>query len=220
MKHKHLLATILIAAAIGLPAAALAAPITYTFAGILTDDPYGVLGSDTSFSGIYTFESTAPDLVADPSTGVYASNGAGFGFQALVGGTNYSIFGSLSVNVANNFAGPVDQYGVFASDGSLSLELFFQDNDANVFNNDALPLNSLSLATFESAQFRLFGDGVEFLGSTNMFGCIAGCDGDANPDPDLPPTSVPEPGAALLLLTGLAFMGFARRRHKEPALCA
>jgi hypothetical protein len=150
MKHRRLIGAVLAAAGLIASAAAFAIPVTFGFDGTLTDDPYGVLGSDFSFSGTYTFDSDALDLAADAATGVYFSSGSGFGFQTLVAGTAHSITSALFVNVANDYAGPVDQYGVLAGDGALGLELFFQDSDASVFNSDA---SSSSAASSSSLAF-------------------------------------------------------------------
>src|SRR4029077_18098099 len=155
--------------------AAHALPITFSFTGKVTDDPFGLSASGAPISGSYTFDSAAMDSIAGPATGSFASVGAGFGFTANVDGTNYSVLGTLTVNTANNIAGGVDQYGAIAQDSSLDLELFLQDATGAALASDALPLLPPALASFSFREFRLFRDDAEFLGSVDSLVCTAGC---------------------------------------------
>jgi hypothetical protein len=173
-------------------------PVTFSFTGSVTDDPFGLSFVGAPISGSYTFDSGAVDGIPGPATGSYASAGPGFGFLANVDGTGYSVPGSLAVNTSNNIAG-VDQYGAIASDVLLTLELFFQDATGTALASDALPLLPPALGDFDSRQFRLFSPDAEFLGSVDSLVCTSGC-------------SVPEPGSLSLLALAMA-VGWRLRRN-------
>ena len=119
--------------------AAQAVPITFSFSGAVTDDPFGLSSFGAPISGSYTFDSTATDTIPGPATGSFPSTGPGIGFNANVDGMLFSILGSLAVNTANNIVG-LDQYGAIADDGLLTLELFLQDATGTALATDALPL--------------------------------------------------------------------------------
>jgi len=183
---------------------AYAFPITFSFTGSVTDDPFGLSSFGAPISGTYTFDSAASDADPTPSVGSYPSIGPGFGFSANVDGTNYAVAGSLSVNVANDIT--VDQYGAIATDVALTLELFFEDATQTALSSDALPLAPPAIAGFGFRQFRLFSDDAQFLGTVDTLICSAGCDGVGG-------GRVPEPGMVWVLGTLLmAFAMVATRR--------
>jgi hypothetical protein len=178
-------------------------PITFAFAGAVTDDPFGLTFFGAPISGSITFDSTAIDTIAGPQTGAFRSTGAGYDFRAIVDGTAYAVLGNVTVDTANNIG--VDQYGAIGSGGGLTLELFFEDSTQTALASDALPLVPPPLSGFAFRQFRLFSDDAEFLGSVSALVCTAGC---ATRD-------VPEPGAlALAGLASLMLLG-ARPRHRS-----
>ena len=150
-----------------------AVPVTFSFAGSVTNDPFGLSSFGAPITGSYTFDSTATDAIANPNTGSYPSTGLVFGFAANVDGTDYAVPGTLTVNIANNIG--VDQYGVIATDGTLTLELFFEDATQTALATDALALTPPALGDFASRQFRLFSPDAEFFGSVDVLTCTAGC---------------------------------------------
>jgi len=135
---------------------ALAAPVTFSFTGTVTDDPFGL--GFASFAGSYTFESTAGDAAPSASTGSYDSSGPGFGIAVDfdAGAATASVVGALNIGIANDFAGPVDQYTVTGLAGTVELGLFLEDLTATAFSSDALPQLPPDLADFGFRQFRWF----------------------------------------------------------------
>jgi hypothetical protein len=182
-------------------ASALATPVTFSFTGSVTDDPFGLSSFGAPISGNYTFDSAAVDTIGGGTSASYPSTGAGFDFNTTVDGTPYSVSGTVTVNILNAFE---DQYGVIADDGALNLQIFFSDTSGTAFSSVALPLLPPPTGDFAFRQFRLFGTDVEFLGTVDTLVCTAGCDGGGG--------TVPEPGTLLLLL-GAGLAGFARRRR-------
>src|SRR5215831_16288497 len=172
-----------------------AAPVEFDFTGTIIADLGGVLTNDFSLSGKYTVDDAAINLSSDPTSGVYLNFGPDFGFEAIVGGTTYALNGSTFVNVEHD---SIDQYVPFATDGSLTLQLFLQANGGNVFSDVSQPLSSLNLAAFDIAQFRFIGQGIQFIGALDSLTCT-GC-GNTQ-------TAVPEP--TVLALIGLGMLGFA-----------
>ena len=175
-----------------------AAPVTLQFFGTLTqvpiDDLYGDIAAGSPFSGSFTFETAAADLVpADLATGSYTSSGAPFGMTVNLGGRVFSAQDSLNIGIINSF---VDQYTVLAlrTDGSLTLELFLQDNSGTGFSSDALP-SSLPSSPFTVRDFHLHE--VTAAGEFQA-------DGHLDTVPSATP--IPEPASGSLLLTGAGLL--------------
>lgn len=195
-----------------LTGAATAAPVTYAFTGLVNNDPFGV--GLASFSGTYTFDSAAVDLVADSQTGSYTSSGVAFGIAVDFdgGAVSVDLYGLptvLNIGVADNFAGPVDQYAVTGLAGSVELGLFFEDTLASAFSSDGLPVPAPLLAAFSFRQFRWFdtdaGNPHEILGNIESLSCVAGCDS----------VPVPEPGSLWLAGLALSAGALATRRRRR-----
>ncbi len=208
MRSSRLLTVVAVVAACLAGGPVLASPVTFTFTGTLTDDPYGLSSFGAPIAGSFTFDSAAVDAIADPATGSYASGGAGYGFTVDVDGIAYAVAGNATVVTTNDLG--VDQYGVIATDGSLTLELFLQDFTQAALTSDALLPLPPSLAAFGSRRFELFSDDAEFGGDLASLVCTAGC---------AAPAAIPEPGSLLLVALGAGAFAIRRRRWSIAA-CA
>jgi PEP-CTERM motif len=195
-----------------------AAPVTFDFSGAVTQttfnpsDPFaGAIGIGTTFSGSYTFETTAADGNPFASNGSYSAFGAPYQFAVTIGGGfTFSTSDALTINTGN---GPADQYSVLACAGGpfcfgSNASLFLEDLNGTVFAGDALPYPAPALSAFETALFTFNGfvDGaqVEIIGQLGSLVCSAGCDPVGTP--------IPEPGTLLLVGSALAALRVRRRR--------
>ncbi|OYU99587.1 MAG: hypothetical protein CFE45_12395 [Burkholderiales bacterium PBB5] len=171
-----------------------ASPITYSFAGTVQGDEAN--RGYTSFSGLFNYDSSTADAIADPSTGAYA-HGAGYGMSlTLDGGPTLALNGNLNVLTTNNLGG-ADQLGVLAQMGGESVSLTLWDFTQAVLPSDILPGQALSLADFGWSTLSWQGGDGELQGILTSLTCVVGCDGAAPPPPpppppdSLPPNTVP-----------------------------
>jgi hypothetical protein len=195
-----------------------AAPVTFDFTGSVTqtmfdpNDPFaGAIGFGTTFSGSYTFETTATDAIPFASNGSYSSFGSPYQFTVTIGGGfTFSTSDVLNIGVGN---GPADQYSVLACAGGpfcfgSTAALFLEDLDGTVFAGDALPYPAPALSAFETALFTFRGfvndNQVEIIGQLDSLVCSAGCDPVGTP--------IPEPGTLLLVGSALAALRVRSRR--------
>jgi hypothetical protein len=192
--------------------------VTFDFTGSVTqtvfspNDPFaGTIGFGTSFSGSYTFETTATDNIPFASHGSYNSFGSPYEFTVTIGGFTFSTSDVLTISVGN---GPTDQYSVLACAGSpfcpgSSASLLLEDLDGAAFGSDALPYPAPLLSAFEVALFTYRGfvddNEVEIIGQLDSLVCSAGCDPVGTP--------VPEPGTLMLVASALAALRVRRRRY-------
>jgi hypothetical protein len=185
--------------------AALAAPagagaITFQFSGLVTqvntdpDDPFGqAIVFGTPFSGSYTFDSAAADLIGAPTDGSYSSPGGGISVD--FDGDPFGAFDLTGV-IVNTHNGAPDQYGMYSSDGTLTIEFLLEALFANPLADDQLPLSPPNLASFESRVFTfrsddLDGNQVEILGTIDS---LTGRQ----------PSPVPQPAAIWMVALGVA----------------
>ena len=205
------------------PQQANALPITFEFSGTVTTvNPAlaGVFSVGQSFSGSYTFESTAPDADGTAVFGTYENVSAftfNYGGGAYVGSTAPGV-GSQSgrITVGNDEPAVLfpDTYRVLAFEaietvngpdiGAFSVVaalLFMGDPTGTAFGSDALPLTPPPLSGFTVSEFSLgFNNGqvdVAVLGTITSF------------------NQVPEPATLALFGIGLAGLGLAARRRRE-----
>lgn len=199
------LRAVVLAALAGVCSVAVSQPVTFAFTGTVTSDPFGLSSFGAPIDGQFTFESAAVDAIPAGSTGSFVSGGPAYGFSTHVDGTAYGVVQTVTVNTANDIG--VDQYGVFAEDAGLSLELFFEDATQTALSSDALPSSPPSITAFGFRQFRLFSPDAEFLGTTDSLACVSGCSVVA---------TVPEPSSVLLAGAGLLLLSTLRLRPRRP----
>jgi hypothetical protein len=220
-------------ALLGCGSEARAVPITFSFGGSVTstnfdpDDPFaGTIGFGSAISGSYSFESTSVDAAAGPQTGSYWSFGPSALMLVNIAGNTFNTGGLLNIGVANDFAGPVDQYTVLSAIGTASIEVFLQNIGGTAFASDALPLVAPNLASFPIRNFSLIdsdwlGNQIEIMGNINSLFCSAGCAASPpGPGPVPPPHSVAEPAGLASVLLGLMGVIAFRRRAQSTALAA
>jgi PEP-CTERM motif-containing protein len=202
-----------------------ASPITFNFAGEVSQDPLldpndpfaGSIAFGTAFSGFYTFESTTSD--SDPSANGGSYTSAGGTFSVTIGGNNFMAADLLNIGMGNNFSGS-DFYTVFAQNTSgadpFDVGLTLQDLQATVFGGALLATDAPSFAAFELATLFLSGtiagNQVQIDGRLTSLTCTSGCEPGGGAGV---PRPVPEPATVALLSTGLVAMGLRRRRTRQ-----
>lgn len=192
-----------------------AATITFSYSGTIDtvgvydpafiDDPTGTL-----FTGQYTFESTAPDLIGSAEQGSYA----GTSLSLTLSNQTFN-FSPMAIGVSDLTGPPLDQYLVSFFDMLTSFSIRLEDAQGGAFSSDALPLSAPGLAPFETRFFFFqladdnFNTLVDVNGTLTSLECISGC----TPDVSAP---VPEPATLLLVPSGLAALALATRRRRQP----
>jgi hypothetical protein len=226
--HTLLCGALIAAAGLTCASAASAAPVTFEFAGTLTqasadpDNPFnGDVGFGTAFSGIYVFDSTTPDAIPEAGSGSYSSpGGSTFGLAVIIGAGNQFETGDFfNIGVIN---GAIDFYTVLACQGGIScpnlvIELFLEDLAGLMVSSDALPLDTPALGSaFGRFGLRaiLAGNQVELLGDITRLACVSGCAVTPDPDPGPNPAPIAEPATLVLCMTGLAGGIWTRARKR------
>ena len=206
----------------GLAGRSLATPVTYSFSGnIVGTAGLSAFNLGDTISGTFTYDPAATDTVpGDPNVGIYnqpysLNMSVNSGAYLATAGQHESIV--LNDSTTKSFGKTVDSFDAFSSklrggtpsgamvDGLelIDMGLIFLDYTHTLYTDDSLP-TSLSLASFDSLQFRLgFGPSAPGSLPTNVvIGTISTLQ------------TVPEPSTLLLLGSGLAGLGFVRRRFK------
>ncbi|MBB5518825.1 hypothetical protein [Amphiplicatus metriothermophilus] len=204
------LAAALSAALMGAPAQA----ATFTFAGLGGD-----LGETAVFTdGAHSVTAIAINTEQPPTPSLH---------QGLFGlGVNLGLLDSNQIDNVGDDEAIVFDFGVIVNFESITLSLasFFDDyriwgtNDGSVASCTAGGLSCLTSVSSLIASGA--GSGLEGLVTVNLMGnafryliaTVPGGSGDGYKVKSLAVSEVPVPGALVLLLTGLAGLGFAGRR--------
>lgn len=202
------------------PAASRAAPVTYSFSGVVTDDD-GARGYQ-GFAGYFTLDSAATDSIGDASTASYAHSGSPWGISlAFDGGVAFGYDSQFNILVSNNLGG-ADQFGVLGQDGSDSIGLTLSDLTASIFTSDALPSAALTVADFDWGVLAWEAGGQRLQGQITSLLCNSGCVGQPDPGPGTGGGGeasggnvIPLPGTLPLAAGGLlAMLPVLRRRRR------
>jgi hypothetical protein len=191
--------------------AADAMPITFAYTGTITQvaalDPANPFPIEPAFgspfSGSFTFDSTALDLVpADTTTGSYSSFGSPYELRVNIGGLELA-YGGVSIAITRGYSSigfGFDEYLFSFFDGgnptpAISARLTFP---GGTFATDALPLTPMSLTTLYDSAF-LFSDIIDG-NQVELGGQIDSL------------TPVPEPATVSLVVAGFGALMVRRRR--------
>lgn len=230
MKLKRQLATAVAIAALSCHSP-IASAAVYSFSGLI-DTNHSDHANLTSFTGIFSFDPSRPDLApADANNGYYPMTSSLYGLSVqFLGGTSFQtnpLAGySFSVHVpAATIPGGTPDHGHFDISGSVLGETnrFLTLNFIKDFVMDALPtgVNGFDLNDFDEALFSYHGlpdiaplpgqipvPPFGAYGHLTALACIEGCAVTA---------AVPEPGTMALLFAGLAMPGLLFRRRRVVA---
>ena len=220
-------AGILATAACLAPGVASAALITFNFTADFSaagGDLIGAGFSSSTLSGSYTFDDGTAD--ADGSAGIGSYLGALTSLSFADNGSNNT--GTATNGDIRIVDGGTDSYRVFADTGDgltgatnaagYTLDTFtlnLADNSGAGFANDSLPTTPPSLAAFPDIQSITLGLlASDNITVNNAIYTITSLTLDSGTGPG-PGPDLPEPASMLLLLSGLAGVGWAGRGKRS-----
>ena len=193
-----------------------AIPLTFDISGNITSvsdnssllDGSIVVGG--TFSGVFTYDSSLPDTISDPS--VYSSGGGrssitstltvgNYVFQSNSGGVDLFLHDQSTDTLFFMFPYVSNPFIDLGSNSGRLNAIRFTADSGTAFPDDSLP-TSLDLNDFSSAVIDLFGDNGPDNPSFSVLGDIT----------SLRSVSLPEPGTLGLLGFGLLGSVWLRRR--------
>jgi hypothetical protein len=200
-----------------------AAPITFSFTGEVSQDPFldpedpfgGTIAFGSVFSGLFTFDSTTAD--GDPSVNGGSYTSAAGLFSLAIAGNSFIAADLLNIGMGDDFSGS-DFYTVFAQNTTgvdpFDVSLSLQDLQATVFGGALLPTNAPSFAAFELTTLffsgTIGGNQVQIDGRLTSLTCTSGCE----PGGGTGVTPVPEPATVVLVTVGIAALRLRRTRGR------
>ncbi|GMU23696.1 MAG: hypothetical protein AMXMBFR13_37740 [Phycisphaerae bacterium] len=187
-----------------------AAPLAYEFTGTVhtVDDIEGILDSSvregSEFSGRFSFDTSAADLNSSPERGEY--RGPQFSFALTVGTYSGSSSGDGVIFVGNDVFGQdmltINGGSFSIADGLVisTIGAALTDNTASALMSDSIPIDSVSVAEFQSQSFFAKGNSTTApgAGSFTLVGTLSTFN------------VVPEPALFAIILLSLA--GIRARR--------
>jgi hypothetical protein len=204
--------------------------ITFYFTGSITSTTgTAPFARGDTFSGSYTFDSTATDSNAATDVGDYFFTTSPYGITVAIDGYTITTSpggspGNFLIEVLNNHSGE-DGYTFHSYSNDVSgsptftvTDVGFSGNDPTqtLFSSDALPLVPPDLSSFSTQVF-----GISGGAATGPDGPDGGGGWDATGTLDsltmTPVTSVPEPSGFVLLGGGLAAMLLMRPKSAASA---
>lgn len=196
-----------------------AGPVTFAYAGTITGasalDPASPFPDPvdfgTPFNGTYTFDGSATNEIADPTSGSYASP---LGTLTLnLAGLSFTFTG-ISIGVVNSPG--FDFYDVIFAENptadnptGIQLSLALTDFTGTALSSNALPLVPPSLSLFDTTNAFFFtdtidGNQVEVAGSLDALDALA----------------IPEPPAPIVPVIAAAIFASWLRRRRARAIAA
>jgi len=208
--------TLVVGAAIaGFAVLAHAVPLSFSFAGLVTQvDPAlsAIASVGEAFTGSYSFDSGAQDVLPLlPKIGSYALQS----FDLHIGGQDYHWAGGLGGITVSNLATDAFDVAVAGLSGPGSngyaprgAGFSLRDATGTAFASDGLPLTAPDVGDFGSTPF-VIGFGRGPLGTKPITGRIT----------ELAPitAAVPEPQSYALMAAGLGLLAVLAQRNKQAA---
>jgi hypothetical protein len=188
-----------------------AAPVTYDFSGVVTKDPLN--RGLTTFGGTFTADTEAPMTAELPGfSATFTRTGSPWGMTVTFGGLAPISHTGLKVLVTNNILFG-DSVFVTTESGIEKLEFLWAPL-VEIWDTTTLLPGLTQMSLLPGGAYFL--DWVDSQGQrlnavVTSLSCVAGC--SASPPP---PSGVPVPGSAALVLLGLSLVGASTYRAKRP----
>jgi hypothetical protein len=190
-----------------------AAVVMYNFSGIRNNS--SIVGTDYTFSGSLTYDSSVPVYYANHDSGNYRAVSSITFQTGFLSGTATPKVGLGPIQIINSyldwFDASADNNNSNITGNITSVLIRLTDNSGTVFNSTALP-SALNLSNFNNKAFQIIVGGTQYNGAITSF----------TPATISTPTALPEPTVWAMLVGGFGLVGAAlryRRQDAAPELC-